>query len=133
MSRENVEAVRAIYEGWQRGDFRTGVELYDPHIVLVTRPDLPEVGRYVGLESIRAFMRNFLEPFANVTWTPEEFIEADNSVVVVTRQEGSAKESGISMETRHFVVWTFRGRALIRLEFFADRATAFEAVGLSER
>jgi ketosteroid isomerase-like protein len=132
MLRENVEAVRSIYEGWARGDFQTGVELYDPHIVLVTRPDLPEVGRYVGLESIAAFMREFLGPFVDVTWTAEEFIEAESSVVVVTRQEATAKESGLSAAMLHFVVWTFRGRALIRLEFFPDRTAALEAVGLSE-
>ena len=132
MSRENVDALRAVYEGWARGEFRTGMDLYDPHIVLVTRSDLPDAGHYVGVESIRAYMREFLEPLTDVTWTAEEFIEAESSVVVATRQRGTGKQSGISLETRHFVVWTFRGPAVIRIEFFADRAKAFEAVGLRE-
>jgi len=36
------------------------------------------------------------------------------------------------VQGRFFVVWTLRGAAVIRIEFFADRAKAFGAVGLSE-
>ena len=132
MSQENVDALRAVYEGWARGEFRAGMELYDPHIVLVSHPDLPDAGRYVGVESIRGYMRQYLEPARNLTWTAEEFIEAEGSVVVVTRQRGTGKESGISLEIQHFIVWTFRGQAVVRLEFFADRGHALEAVGLRE-
>jgi ketosteroid isomerase-like protein len=128
MSRENVEAVRGIYEGWARGEFRPALEAYDPHIVLVTRPDLPDGGRYVGVESISDYMREYLAPFEDITWTAEELIEADGSVVAVTRQRGTAKRSGLSVEAQIFIVWTFRGRAVIRMEFFKDRAAALEAV-----
>jgi ketosteroid isomerase-like protein len=132
MSRENVEVVRAIYEGYGRGNFRAGVDLYDPDVLLVTRPDLPDGGRFLGVDSITAYMREFLDPVTNVTWTGEEFTEAENSVVVATHQQGKGKGSGLSVEIRFFVVWTFRGRAVIRIEFFATRAEALAAVGLSE-
>ena len=131
MARTLVETVRGIYEVWARGDFRPAVEAYDPHIVVVTRPDLPDGGRYVGVEAISAYMREYLAPFEHITWTAEELIEADGSVVAVTRQRGTAKRSGLSVEGQLFIVWTFRGRAVIRMEFFADRAGALEAVGLS--
>ena len=32
MAQTNVEIVRQIYERWALGDFRAGVELYDPHV-----------------------------------------------------------------------------------------------------
>ena len=132
MSRENVDALRAVYDQWARGNFRAGLDLYDPHVLLVTRSDLPEPDCYVGLESISASMREFLAPVAGLTFTAEEFIEAENSIVVAMRHEGTGKQSGLSMEGRDFAVWTFRGRAVIRIEFFADRAKALEAVGLRE-
>ena len=129
MSLGHVDTVRRIYEGWAQGDFRAGLPHYDPHLVLVTRPDLPDGGRYVGVESITAYMREYLEPFESLTWTAEELIEADGSVVAVTRQRGTARGSGLSAEGQIFIVWTFRGRAVIRLEFFVDRAAALAAVG----
>ena len=53
MSEKNIEAVRRVYAQWATGDFRTGLTLYDPHVVLVQPPDLPESGVYVGLDGIR--------------------------------------------------------------------------------
>ena len=132
MSRENVEALRALYDEWGRGNFGARLDLYDRDVLLVTRPDLPESDRYVGLAGISAFMRTFLESVTDMTYTAEEFTEVENSIVVATYQRGIGKQSGLPMEGRAFVVWTFRGRAVIRIEFFSDRATALEAVGLSE-
>ena len=132
MSQENVAAVRRIYESWARGDFSAGLPYYDPHLVLVTRPDPPDGGRFVGVESISAYMREYLSPFESVTWTAEDLIEADGSIVAVTRQRGTARGSGLSAEGQIFIVWTFRGPTVIRLEFFVDRVAALEAVGMRE-
>lgn len=132
MSRENVEALRGVYERWSRGDFTAGPELYDPHVLLITRADLPAAGRFLGIERISAYMREYLEPLANLTWTADEFIEVESHVVVVTRQEGTGRGSGLSVQAHLLIVWTFRAPAVIRIEFFADRAAALEAVGLRE-
>jgi hypothetical protein len=35
MSRENVEAIRAVYDRFSEGDFRASADLLDPHVVLV--------------------------------------------------------------------------------------------------
>ncbi len=132
MSQEKVEIVRAIYDEYGRGNFRAGVDLYDPDVLLVTRPDLPDADRVVGVEGIAAYMRGYLDSATNVTWTAEEFTAAENSVVVATHQSGEGIESGLPLDVQFFVAWTFRGRSVIRIEFFADRAEALEAVGLSE-
>jgi hypothetical protein len=61
MSQENVEALRRIYEEWGRGRFQAGSELFDPWVVLVLRPEFPDVGAYLGPEEIRRYMREALE------------------------------------------------------------------------
>jgi ketosteroid isomerase-like protein len=132
MSQANMDALRAVYDEWGRGNFKAGLDLYDPDVLLVSRRDLPDADRYLGVDSMRAYMREYLEPLENVTWTAEEFVEAENSVVVTTLQQGTGRESGLSVEARHFVVWTFRGPKAIRFEVFRDRSAALEAVGLSE-
>jgi ketosteroid isomerase-like protein len=53
-------------------------------------------------------------------------------VVVAVRQRGVGRESGAPAELPYFQVWTFRGRAVIRLEQFRDRDDALEAVGLRD-
>ena len=132
MSLENVEAVRAVYAEWAEGNFGAGVELHDPLIVFVAHPHQPEAGHYFGKEGLREFMSAYLEPWTKLTFTAEELIDVDNSVVVSVRHRGSGKESGAPTELSFFQVWTFRGRAVVRIETFPERAEALEAVGRSE-
>jgi ketosteroid isomerase-like protein len=132
MSQENLDAVRTVYEEWAKGNLRAGVELFDPDVLLIPLPEIPHAGRYLGTESMRNFMRGWMDAWRNLTFTAEDFIEADNSIVVAVRQEGVGRESGTPIDFRYFSVWTFRGRAVIRMEDFSDRAQALEAVGLSE-
>jgi ketosteroid isomerase-like protein len=133
MSREYVEVVRAVYEEWAKGNFRAGGDLWDRRVVFVPIAELPDAGDYFGLEGVTTFMRAFLQPWANYTITAEELIEAGDSVVVVARQRGTGRQSGLVAELeQQFQVWTFRGRTVIRFEAFRERAEALEAVGLRE-
>jgi ketosteroid isomerase-like protein len=132
MSQENVEIVRAIYEQFAKGNFRAGGDLWDPRVVFIPAADLPDAGDHFGLEGVTTFMREFLQPWTNFTIAAEELIEAGDSVVVVARQRGEGRSTGLVAELeQQFQVWTFRGRSVIRFEAFRDRADALEAVGLS--
>jgi ketosteroid isomerase-like protein len=133
MSQENVEAVRAVYEEWGKGNFsEAGVDLYDPDILFIPRRDYAEKGRYLGTEGIAEFMRVWLASWKDITHRAEELIEAGDSVVVAVHHRGVGRESGIPIEMRYFEVWSFRGPTVIRFELFPDRTEAFQAVGLSE-
>ena len=130
MSQENVDSVRAAYDGWAKGDFLAGAELFSPEVVFVLRPEFPDAGTYHGLEGVRGYMRLFLTSWTDLTITPEEFIEAEGSVVVAVHQHGTGRESGIPTDLRYFQVWTFQGAKVIRLENVRERAVALDAVGL---
>jgi ketosteroid isomerase-like protein len=133
MSEGNVEAVRRVYEQWGRGNFRAGVELYDPHVVLVQRQELLESGTYLGLDGIRDYMAAFLEAWERVTIEAEEVFAAGDSVVAQVVQRAIGKESGVEpTEFEYFQIWSFRGGKVIRLEVIRDRDEALKAVGLSE-
>jgi ketosteroid isomerase-like protein len=132
MPRENVDALRAVYEEWGRGNFRAALDLFDDDILFIQRPDFPEPGRLLGKDSIREGMLAFLGAWRDVTIAAEDFIEARDSVVVYTRWCGEGLESGARAEDRYFQVWTFRGPCVIRLEHFRERAEALNAVGLQD-
>ncbi len=51
MSHENVEFVRGVYAEWESGNFRAGVERYDPEAVLVQSPVQRSVGKGRGAPS----------------------------------------------------------------------------------
>jgi ketosteroid isomerase-like protein len=132
MSQQNVEIVRAVYERWSEGDFRTGVHLLDPHVVLVLGPEFPDAGAYSGIDAVAAYTRGLLEPWTHLTIEAEEVVAAGDSVLAGVRQRGVGSTSGVPTELRYFMLWTFRGRRVIRFESFRERAEALEAAGLSE-
>jgi ketosteroid isomerase-like protein len=130
MSEENVEVVRAVYERWSEGDFSISADVLDPLVLFVLPPDFPDAGTYLGLERLAEYMRGFLEPWTRLTIEAEEISDAGDSVVVAALQRGAGSGSGAPSELRYFHVWTFRGRKVIRLENFRERAEALEAAGL---
>jgi ketosteroid isomerase-like protein len=133
MPASNLEFVRRIYEGWARGDFSAGVDLYDPHVVLVLRPEFPESGPHYGREAIRKYMvEDFLRDFDRPTISGEEFLSAGDSVVVRVDQRATGPRSGAPVHMRYYQVWTFRAGSVIRIESIMERRDALEAAGLSE-
>src|SRR5262245_40598287 len=131
MSQQRVETVRRIYERWGRGDFRAGVELYDPQVLLVLRSPFPEAGTYLGAAEIRKYMRDLLANLADLAISGDEFLDAGDSVVVRVEQRGIGPESGAAVALGYYQVWTFRGDSVIRLESIRERAEALAAAGLT--
>ena len=92
MSKENVEAVRAVYEEWRSGNFRAGVDLYDPLALLVQDAGLPEPGAYLALKGIGEYMRTFLESWERVTIEAEDLADAgDSGVAAVVQRDRKGK------------------------------------------
>ena len=133
MSQENVKALRAVYDEWGKGNFRAGVDLYDPMVLLVQGAGFPDSGAFLGIESIAGYMRAFLEAWSKVTIEADDLRDAGDSVVAEVVQRGTGKGSGAAPdEFRYFHVWSFRGGKVIRLDVVRDQAEALEAAGLRE-
>jgi ketosteroid isomerase-like protein len=136
MSQENVEIVRRIYGEWGRGNFREGTELYDPHVLLVMRPEFGLAsgkGVYCGADEVASYMREiFLPEWEGLVIAGDEFVDAGDSVVVRVDQRGTGRQSRAPGQLRYFQIWTFRGPSVIRVESVMDRVDALEAVGLRE-
>jgi uncharacterized protein len=132
MSEENVDAIRAVYEGFGNGDFRASLDVFDPLVLFVQNPGFPESGTYLGLERLAEYTRGFLEPWTHITIEAEEITDAGDTIVATVCQRGVGSESGARTEFRYFQVWSFRGGKVIRFENFRERSEALEAAGLRE-
>ena len=133
MSQENVEVVRGIYEAWSSGDFRAGADLLDQNVMFVVSPDFPEFGVFVGPEGVREFMKRFLEQWKRLTLEATHLEAVGDTVLahVVQHQEG--RTSGVAGDQATVMLFTFRGRKIVRIESVLHRADALEAVGMSEQ
>jgi len=79
--------------------------------------------------------------FADYDAEPEEFIDADESVIVRGRHGGRGRASsvgGVEMPAysaempRWWQVYRLRGGRVVRVEIYRDEAEALEAAGLRE-
>ena len=131
MSQENVEIVRAVHEGWARGDFAVGGDLLAPDFEWHQMPQAVEPGTRRGPQVEDAFRRMF-EIYEGMRVDPREFIEADDKVVVIGRAFATARGSGMPLDTQIAFVWTVQDGKLVSNEVFTDRREALEAAGLPE-
>ena len=132
MSQENVDTVQKVYERWGEGDFRASLGAVDPLVLFVIPSEFPDTGTYLGVDRLREYTRGFLEPWSHITPEAEKITDAGDSVVATVRQRAVGIESGAETDFRFYQVWSFRGRKVIRLENFRERAEALEAAGLRE-
>jgi ketosteroid isomerase-like protein len=87
---------------------------------------------YIGVEGVATGMRRLFEVWADLEMEAEELIAARDAVLVSVRQLGVARITGVPTELHYFTLWSFRGRKVIRIENFEERAQALEAAGLRE-
>jgi ketosteroid isomerase-like protein len=133
MSQENVEIVRLIYDAWAAGDFTAGADALDEHVVFVVSPDFPAWGVFLGLDGVRNYMRDFLEQWERFTVEAEGVEDVGDTVLVRARQRMQGKTSGVEGDMPFFMLFTFRGKKIVRLESIKSERGALEAAGLSEQ
>jgi uncharacterized protein len=128
---EDLETLRGVYDEWARGEF-WNADVYDPEIVFVLGDSLPDPGTYNGIEGLDKGFRGWLETWRELRFELEELIPAGDRIVVVFRQSGIGRTSGIQTEMESGHVWTMRNGKAVRLEVHMSRAEALEVAGLTE-
>ncbi len=136
MSAENVEIVRRLYQTVERGDTAAVFAFYDPEVEWdMTRGPLAGLtgwGVYRGHEGLRRFFRERHEAWEEITDECEELIDGGQAVISITTSRGRGRTSGIEVEGRNSSVWTIENGKIVRVVWFATRAEALTAAGLSE-
>jgi len=127
MSRENVQAVRAIYESWRRGDFRSTADKVAPDFEWRQARGVVEPGTHVGPGANRA-LRGIFEVYEDFRVEAEDYLDAGDTIIVVARASGTARASGMPMQQRSAQAWTLRDGVPVAMEQYRSREEALEAV-----
>lgn len=127
-----MDNLRRGYEAYSRGDLSATLELIDPEFEIHTSGAFLDEGRvYRGHDGVREFLAMLGEAFEDVSYEPEEIIEAgEDRYVVLARLRGRGKASGIETDVRFAHVWTVRDGKAISMRAYLDRAEALEAAGV---
>jgi ketosteroid isomerase-like protein len=133
MSQENVERYRQALDAFNRRDRAAWAALSDPELENVPPRDWPESDSLRGYEAVWDFFVEAQDAWEESPFENVELIDAGNDKVVAdVRREARGKASGASVAWNYWLVVTFRNGKAWRMEWFADRAEALEAVGPRE-
>lgn len=132
MSEENVEIVKEFSQRFAEGGHVTR-QYFDREIIWdTTGSGMPGAGVYQGVDGVRRFWRDWLEPWDDYEIEYSEFSDAGDSVMCVFRQAATGKGSGIRSEIEFFALWYLEDSKVVRFRLFESREQAREAAGLSE-
>jgi ketosteroid isomerase-like protein len=128
----NVDLVRSIYAGWERGDF-SSAGWADPEIEYI-HADGPAPGSWTGVASMAAAWRDFLSAWQDFRSEAEEYRELDNErVLVLARFSARGKTSGFEVEQIRMKAASLfhvdTGR-VTRFVIYFDRERALADLGL---
>ena len=129
----NVELVRSIFAGWERGDFGS-TEWAHPEIEFEFA-DGPSPGTWRGLAGMAEANSNFLNAWADLRQEAEEYRELDDErVLVLHRFIGRGKRSGLSvaqMQGAGAAMFQIRDGKVTGLVHYFDRDRALADLGLT--
>jgi ketosteroid isomerase-like protein len=131
MSRENVETLRRAYEAFNRREWDRALTVFAPDAEW-HEPDLPDAAVYRGLAEIRGYWEMLIRTLPSFRSDPEQFLEAEDEVVVSSIVSGTGGGSEATVAGRVGMVWTFREGKVARCVVHRQLEDALEAVGLSE-
>ena len=96
MASSNLDLVRSIHAGWDRGDY-SSVEWAHPAIEFVIA-DGPSPGSWTGLAGMAEGTREWLSAWEEFRQEPDEYRELDDErVLVLVRRSGRGKSSGLEL------------------------------------
>jgi ketosteroid isomerase-like protein len=125
MSRENIEIVRRfVLLG-----FDEAREYADPDIVWNPIEEAPSKGH----DAVRAYLDRWEDEWEEYEGVPEEFLDADDRVLVTFRVNARGRGSGMKLEAHFYAVYTLRGGKIVRYDDFTQRSAALEAAGLRSK
>jgi len=132
MSQQNVEIVKEFTRRFAAGN-HVSRDYFDPEIVWDTSASgMPSAGVYRGYEGVRRFFRDWLAPWSDYEIETRDCIDAGDAVVLVFRQAGTGRGSGVKIERDFFGVWDLQDSKVVRFRLFEFHEQALEAAGLAE-
>jgi ketosteroid isomerase-like protein len=132
MSAADVEAVRALYDAFNRGDYEAATAMLHERAELHQAEEVPDADSYFGRDAFVRGMNRWLSGFeAGFQYLLEDVIDVGDRVWVKLVLHGHGRGSGIELEMEGYNVWEVREGRPCRLFAYFDEDAARAAAGLT--
>ena len=132
MSQENVEAMRAAMDAFNRRDGERFGALLSKDVEIVPVRSALEGTVFRGPDAAAQYCAAVDESWENLRWEIEEIRDGGSWVLALGRIRGGGRGSGAAIDARAGWVAHFRDGLVRSFHTYADRGKAFEALGPSE-
>jgi ketosteroid isomerase-like protein len=130
VTEEYVERLRRAYEAFHEGGVEAILDRVDPDFEVRDRESAPDRETLVGGPGIMELVRLNMEVFDELELEPLEFIDRGDVVLVVLRIRVRGRSSGVAVDSETVHGWEFVGGRAARMQIYADRQRALDALGL---
>lgn len=121
--RSGGDLVRAHYAASARGDLAAMIADFARDISWTEMVGSPYAGTYVGVDEVVAGVFGPIgDDWSSFEASPDDFVEAADSVVALGRYRGVHATTGRRVDARFAHVWQVRGGRLQTFEQFTDTA-----------
>jgi len=131
MSQTNVDLIESLYSAFARGDGPAVLAGMDPAIVWNEAENFPYADRnpYVGPAAVAEgiFFRLATE-WDHFQALPSEFLDADDTVVVLGRYKATWKATGAPLNAQFAHVWRLRAARVTAFQQYTDTAQAARVI-----
>jgi ketosteroid isomerase-like protein len=132
VSQVNLDAVRDVLADWERGDWASSAELFDPDLeVVFSTTSFPDAGTYHGGRAVLDAWGRWLEAWDEFSMEFDDVIARGERIVALNRLHGRGKESGVPVDAEVGVVFECAGGVVKRM-VFCDRREALEAADAAD-
>jgi len=134
MSGQNLQTAKQANAALNAGDFDALLEIFAPDCDLLDLQNAPDQQAAVeGAEAIRETLTLWAAAFDELRADISEYVELGDTVICAARWHGHGKESGISIDTHQFDLYTFRDGNVVRAILgFRSKQAALEAAGAED-
>ena len=132
MSQENAASLRDNIDALDRRDRAAFFSGRDPACEVIPDRSWPESGAIRGRQAVWEFYVSVAETFGMDSREAEIIDAGGDKVVIHLESQARGRTSGVEVMFDWSNVVTFREGKIVRDQWFADRAEALEAAGLSE-
>jgi ketosteroid isomerase-like protein len=131
VSESDVELIRQGFEDMERDGWEKALlPLIAEDFEVTTPPDLAaEPDTYRGPEGMRRYFESFYEVMEEIHFTPHEFREVGEWIVVPVTVTARGRATGLEADQSAVMAWKIRDGKAVRIEVFAQLEDALAALG----
>jgi len=133
MGAQDLDRIRALFEGWSRGDWSGGTELFADNVVVTTFDADGDEIALDGLAALQAWHRSFLQQWHDLRQDCDELLDLGDRILSIGRQTATGRASGVSVEIRIYNVFVFDDGRVVEFHVTRHEDVARRRAGLNAR